>query len=280
MKKTLLILSLLSICAAIAPAQSATNKTAETSVASDKNIEQTIMRLFREVDEAEGRADVARLDQMFVDGAFMTFPDGSVISKTQYLNYWKTNPLKTKFEYKYEDVKILANGVTAVLSCRWTATPIGGQDEQFGPYQVTSTWTKQGGTWKTTTFHASNARTTSGPHELIEQKEKATWDLLKKKKYDEWIATLAENYHAEYAEGTVDRKKEIEMAKILELADYTISDMNVTFPSADSATVTYKIDLRGKSGSQDISGKYDTTSVWTKTNGQWLFLMNRMIAMK
>jgi hypothetical protein len=46
--------------------------------------------------------------------------------------------------------------------------------------------------------------------------------------------------------------------------------MKVVFPSADVAVVTYKTTMQQTSEGKDMSGTYNSGSIWVKKGGKWL----------
>jgi hypothetical protein len=53
------------------------------------------------------------------------------------------------------------------------------------------------------------------------------------------------------------------MAKT-DLRDYSLADMKVVFPSADVAVITYKATIQQTSEGKDMSGTYNSGSIWVK----------------
>src|SRR5438552_796852 len=66
---------------------------------------------------------------------------------------------------------------------------------------------------------------------------------------------------------TLDREV-ADMAKT-DLRDYSFADVKVTFPHAKVAVITYKATQHATSGGQDVSGTYNSGSVWIKGGGKW-----------
>jgi len=103
--------------------------------------------------------------------------------------------------------------------------------------------------------------------------EKAVWEAYKSKQADAFKKYLAKDYCSAYAEGS-NRIKTVatevaDMAKT-DLRDYSFADTKVTHPSADVAVITYKVTTQATSEGKDISGTYNSASVWVKHSGKWL----------
>ena len=60
-----------------------------------------------------------------------------------------------------------------------------------------------------------------------------------------------------------------DMAKT-DLREYSLADMKVVFPSADVAVITYKTTIQLTSEGKDMSGTYNSGSIWVKKGGKWL----------
>ena len=60
------------------------------------------------------------------------------------------------------------------------------------------------------------------------------------------------------------------------IKSFELSDMNVMFPTKDTAVITYKakqaMSTRGKSG--QINQEMADSSVWTRNNGKWCCVMH------
>jgi hypothetical protein len=48
----------------------------------------------------------------------------------------------------------------------------------------------------------------------------------------------------------------------------SFADMKVVFPHADVGVITYKVTQQATSAGQDISGTYNSGSVWMKNGGK------------
>jgi hypothetical protein len=113
------------------------------------------------------------------------------------------------------------------------------------------------------------AKSTANDAAVIDS-EKAAWEAYKSKQADAYKKYLAKDYCGVYAEGikTVDTEV-ADMAKT-DLRDYSFADTRVAHPSADVAVITYKVTTQGTSEGKDMSGTYNSASVWIKHSGKWL----------
>jgi hypothetical protein len=67
---------------------------------------------------------------------------------------------------------------------------------------------------------------------------------------------------------------EIVDASASNLRDYSLADVKVEFPSADVAVITYKVTRQETFDGQDVSGTYNSGSVWIKKAGKWLCVLH------
>jgi hypothetical protein len=100
--------------------------------------------------------------------------------------------------------------------------------------------------------------------------ETSAWEAYKNKQADAFKKLMSEDYCGEYAEGIKNLDREVaDMAKT-DLRDYSLADMKVVFPSADVAVITYKATIQQTSEGKDLSGTYNSGSIWVKKGGKWL----------
>ena len=82
---------------------------------------------------------------------------------------------------------------------------------------------------------------------------------------------LADDYLGISALGTLETKADVMAtgrAGTRKLTQLDLSDVKIRI-YGDTAVVTSKVDLRGKSAGRDISGRYRYTRVYTNHGGQW-----------
>ncbi len=81
---------------------------------------------------------------------------------------------------------------------------------------------------------------------------------------------MSKDYYGTYTEDIKNLDREVaDMAKT-DLRDYSLTDMKVVFPSADVAVITYKTTIQLTWEGKDMSGTYNSGSVWVKKGGKWL----------
>ena len=100
--------------------------------------------------------------------------------------------------------------------------------------------------------------------------ETSAWEAYKNEHADAFKKLMSKDYYGEYAEGIKNLDTEVaDMAKA-ELGDYSLADMKVVFPSTDIAVITYKSTIQQTSEGKDMSGTYNSGSIWVKKGGKWL----------
>ena len=99
--------------------------------------------------------------------------------------------------------------------------------------------------------------------------ETSAWEAYKNKQTDAFKKLMSEDYCGEYAEGIKNLDREVaDMAKT-DLRDYSLAEMKVVFPSADVAVITYKATIQQASEGKDMSGTFNSGSIWVKKGGKW-----------
>ena len=111
----------------------------------------------------------------------------------------------------------------------------------------------------------------SAPSEsAITDLEKSAWEAYKSKQADAFKALMSKDYYGVYAEGVKTLDAELaDMAKS-DLRDYSFSDIKVVFPHPKMGVMTYKVKLQGTADGKDVSGTYNSGSVWVQQGGKWV----------
>ena len=100
--------------------------------------------------------------------------------------------------------------------------------------------------------------------------EKSAWQAYKNKQGDAFKKLMSRDYCGDYAEGSKNLDGEVaDMAKT-DLREYSLADIKVVFPSTEVAVITYKTTMQETSEGKDMSGTYNSASVWVKKGGKWL----------
>ena len=100
--------------------------------------------------------------------------------------------------------------------------------------------------------------------------EKSAWEAYKNKQGDAFKTLCSKDYYGEYAEGIKNLDGEVADMEKTDLRQYSLADIKVVFPSSDVAVITYKTTMEETSEGKDMSGTYNSASVWVKKGGKWL----------
>jgi hypothetical protein len=64
-------------------------------------------------------------------------------------------------------------------------------------------------------------------------------------------------------------QKQTDAMQKWDMKSFALSDSNVVMTDADTAIVTCKAKVEGTYGGQDMSGMYNSGSIWQMKNGKW-----------
>jgi hypothetical protein len=125
-------------------------------------------------------------------------------------------------------------------------------------------------TYAMTALFATIAVSIAAPDkDAIMAKEKEAWQTFKDKKPDEFKKLLSADFMGVYSDDIYTLQKQMDGMQKWDMKSFSFTDMNVVFPDADTATITYKVMVEGTSGGKDASGTYNAGSVWKKHKGEW-----------
>ena len=105
--------------------------------------------------------------------------------------------------------------------------------------------------------------------DAIIAKEKAAWQTFKDKKADDFKKLLSPNFVGVYADGMYTLQKQLDAMQKWDMKSFALSDFNVVVTDADTAIVTCKAKVEGTYDGKDMSGNYNTGSIWQLKNGEW-----------
>ena len=100
--------------------------------------------------------------------------------------------------------------------------------------------------------------------------EKSTWEAYKNKQADAFKALMSKDYSGVYAEGVKTLDGELAAMAQSDLRDYSFSDVRVVFPHPKMAVMTYKATVQASTDGKDISGTYNSGSVWVQQGDKWV----------
>jgi Domain of unknown function (DUF4440) len=111
----------------------------------------------------------------------------------------------------------------------------------------------------------------SAPSEsAITDLEKSAWEAYKNKQTDAFKALMSKDYCGVYAEGVKNLDAELADLAKTDLRDYSFTDVKVVFPHPKMAVITYKAKVQTSMGGTDMSGTYNSGSVWVQQGGKWV----------
>jgi hypothetical protein len=105
--------------------------------------------------------------------------------------------------------------------------------------------------------------------EKLIENEKGAWQTFKEKKANEFRKYLAADFHGVYADGIYNLDKQMEDLRKMDLKSYSLGDIDVVFPDADTAILTYTVTMQFTQDGKDHSGTYNSGSVWRKSKAGW-----------
>jgi ketosteroid isomerase-like protein len=122
--------------------------------ANDDKTEQALRRIENELLDAFVRSDTDALDRIWAEEFSFTAPNGTVVSKENYLSLMKTGSLKYEV-VKLEDLKVRVYGDTAVAAGRITVKGKVGTHIIDGQDRYLTVYVKRQGRWQQVATHAS-----------------------------------------------------------------------------------------------------------------------------
>ncbi len=118
------------------------------------SVEQELIKLENSWNDAIVKHDWAFLDQILADDYTFTEPDGSVVTKAQFLAGMKSGERVISFAVA-DELKVRVYGDAAVvMGCNTEKGQNKGKDTS-GQYQWTDTWVKLAGCWQCVAGHGS-----------------------------------------------------------------------------------------------------------------------------
>lgn len=144
--KNLLIVALLTVVAAVpAFSQKTTAPFEKTNADAQK-----IIQYMTDWANLSNKHDAAALDKMLPANLVITFQDGEVVTKDEYIAALKKNP--GDFVIEYDDQKVDLYDKTAILRARYVVTV--GKNIKV-EFRATVTFLKRKGQWEAVAFHSS-----------------------------------------------------------------------------------------------------------------------------
>lgn len=102
------------------------------------------------------------------------------------------------------------------------------------------------------------------------QKETSVWQAFKDKKTDAFGSIFAANYVGMYDDGLANKAKELDSLKNAKIDSFKIDSFSSHMVGQDDMLMTYVVDVKGTMGKENISGKYNASSLWHRSGTKWL----------
>ncbi len=118
-----------------------------SGVAQDKNIEQQLIQLRKDVAAAEMRGDSATLDNLFSEEYTHLHSDGRLENKAEYLKRFKSGSRQYQL-YDLEDIQVRLYGSTAVILSRAHTKSTNDGAPRDVRNQFLEVWVQQRGKWR------------------------------------------------------------------------------------------------------------------------------------
>ena len=115
----------------------------------------------------------------------------------------------------------------------------------------------------------------AGPDKAaVEAKEKAAWQAYKDKNADDFKKVVDKDIKCVYADGPSDMAKELADMSKWDIKSFEIGDFTMFSDEKDVAVTTYTVKLDATAEGKDMSGTYNSGSVWKLENGKWLAIFH------
>jgi hypothetical protein len=136
-----------------------------------------------------------------------------------------------------------------------------------------------------TTFTAAQDKmSTSKPNsdeQALMAMEKAAWQNLVNKKYDEFDKMIADDYQGVYSDGITTKAGETGAVRKMTFKSADVSDVKVTMLDKNVALITavVKANMVEEDG-KEMNNISRTSSVAVKRNGKWMIVYHSDVSMK
>jgi hypothetical protein len=108
----------------------------------------------------------------------------------------------------------------------------------------------------------------------MEAKENAAWQAYKDKSAAAFQKVVDKDVKCVYDVGVADMAKELSDMKTADVKSFAISNFTMFTDEPDVVVTTYTVKVEGSSGGQDMTGTYNSGSVWKKEGNDWLAIFH------
>lgn len=260
--------------------------------AQNDKIEQEILKINQEYNEASLKNDIAFFERILAEDYLYSGPTGRLLNRAQYLEEIRNEAAKPTYkllEITSVEPKIKIAGNMAILTAGWTSATTPLNDAKAEPHKdagrYTTIYEKRGGRWVIVAEHVSES-----PHDrklMQQQVLKMGLEYTQMIKNNDAAAIeriLADEYLYTTESGKVRNKTE-DLATYKEfrgkLESVEISDQKVRVIGNGAAVETGTVRFKGtdKDGKAfDVRERYTTAWVWR--NGRWQIVSDHVSAVK
>jgi len=127
----------------------------------NKKIEQELLKIEQEMNDAYNRRDKATILRYLADDYFEAAPNGKIFDRITVASRAEKNPPELKFKDVISEVRLLVEGNMAVMNYRIDAQVQGGEKNgRVYSTRVTDVFTRKAGRWLIAASHASDIEQT------------------------------------------------------------------------------------------------------------------------
>jgi len=121
---------------------------------SSNGVEQAVLKLEQQWEDALLKSDVAALEKIYDDSLIYTHSNGSVDNKSTYVGKIKSGATKYQ-SMKRDDIKVSVYGNTAVVTCHWDVHVLAGENKIDTNARYLHAYVKQKDGWKLVAHQAT-----------------------------------------------------------------------------------------------------------------------------
>src|SRR4051812_4411964 len=127
-------------------------------------------------------------------------------------------------------------------------------------------------------FFALTIACLAGPDKAaVEAKENAAWQAYKDKNADAFKKVVDKDIRCVYPDGVSNMAKELTDMKNWDIKSFTISNFDIFSDEKDVIVATYTVKLDATAGGKDMSGTYNSGTVWKQEEKDWLAIFHTNI---
>jgi len=132
-------------------------------------------------------------------------------------------------------------------------------------------------TYTITTLFATIAVCQAVERDAIMAQEKAAWQAFKDKNGAAFKKVVDKDIRCVYADKICDMRQELAEMKKWKMKSFAFSNYKAFSDEKDVIVTTYTVKLEGTYDGKDVSGTYNSGSVWKLENGAWMGIFHTNI---